>query len=290
MLILIAKLLVIIGLPVVTAIVWQRRTQASWACLPIAFGTVAIIFLVRIPLDAVLLDLDYALAIFGHPDTSGILPRLIILNGLTYGLLREGIRWLMLRPVATIVRSWEEGVLFGIVYSIAATLTVFGDRVAGQIEPWGDLYAYFAIISAVNDFYSWGIVLVNAWYYGPPEMVFNVGTSLAVLLSIRRRQVWPLFIAVLFYTVFLVAPFVAAYIIDSLNWIIVSLGWTGISYRWSGYVNHNLGLILSALLYLWFIIWIRKRMDKTPSGQTPQTPQRDSLDGQKKDKARETNG
>ena len=90
MLELVAKLLVVICLPVTAAIVWKIRTRATWVCLVFAFGAIIIYEFALIPLVPVVEPL--AVRSVGNPFVK-VWPYVVSL-GIIYGFLREGIRWL----------------------------------------------------------------------------------------------------------------------------------------------------------------------------------------------------
>ncbi len=249
MLLLIAKFSVIIGFPVAFAIFWQRRTQATWACLPIAFGAAAIVFLVKIPLHPV--TSAYLTLYFSNPQNPGPHFLYYAVRAVVYGLNREGIRWLMLRPMVVSVRSWQDGVLFGTCYSIAAILTWLGAEIH-RYNTLEELGTFVGMIAAVNESYPWKVVLLMAWESGPPQMIFNVGTSLAVLLSVRRLRAWPFFVAVLFH----ILPSVAS----SLTFMDSLFPWEELHYRGLYWHIYYLLYFLAMLPVLWLTFRLRKVM------------------------------
>ena len=70
---------------------------------------------------------------------------------LIYALFREGIRWLILFFPATSVRTWKEGVMFGLGYSWLVALQILGKYVSEYSEEI-ELYQYsfFETIELVN--------------------------------------------------------------------------------------------------------------------------------------------
>lgn len=246
MLELIAKLLVVICLPVTAAIVWKIRTRATWVCLVFAFGAIIIYVFARIPLVPVVLPLaDRSVA---NPFVK-VWPYVVSL-GIIYGFLREGIRWLLMRFAVKTVWSWEEGVFFGICYSVLTILFTLGNRVHTTITV-NELWHPSQILPHLNDHYLWMKVLVGVWEWSIPLIAFNVGTSLAVLLSVRRRQAWPFLIAVLFFVVHAMPP--------ALSWPLKSVLESAGVARWHsldlGYLLLN---FIAVLPPIWFTLHLRR--------------------------------
>ena len=94
-------------------------------------------------------------------------------------------------------------------------------------------------------------VLVGVWEWSIPLIAFNVGTSLAVLLSVRRRQAWPFLLAVLFVVVHAIP--------SALAWPLRPvLEWAGVA-RWYslglGYILLN---FIAVLPPIWFTLYLRR--------------------------------
>ena len=244
------KLLVVIALPVIVAIVWKWRTQAAWACLPLAFGAAIVYFLVRLPLDPVVLPLYlYYAGDFGNFGKNW---PYVLLHGAGYGLLREGIRWLMMRFAVKPAWSWKEGVFFGLCYSVMAVPISFSREIQREMIIRGSENLLQAL-PFLNEVLPWDRVLRGAWDLSLPSIAFNVGTSLAVLLSVQRRQIWPFFVAVLFYTISATAP--------SLTWSLSSvLEFTGYSAGQTWPIAFYLLRFVAVLPPLWFALHLRKTM------------------------------
>lgn len=124
MLILSAKLLLILFLPLAAVLAWQWRTRAAWRCALFALGALAVNFAVQLPIDRNFSELFIVLV--GDPAFGDGMRLYLLAHALAFGLVREGIRWLTFRYAATSVRSWNEGVLFGLGYSAFATLLTLG--------------------------------------------------------------------------------------------------------------------------------------------------------------------
>ena len=246
MLELVAKLLVVICLPVTAAIVWKIRTRATWVCLVFAFGAIIIYEFALIPLVSVVEPL--AVRSVGNPFVK-VWPYVVSL-GIIYGIFREGIRWLLMRFAVRTVWSWEEGVFFGICYSVLTILFTLGKRVDTTITV-NELWHPSQIIPHLNDHYFWMKVLVGVWEWSIPLIAFNVGTSLAVLLSVRRRQTWPFLIAVLFVVVYAMP--------SALVWPLKPvLEWAGVARWYSLELGYNLLQFIAVLPPIWFTLYLRR--------------------------------
>ena len=249
MLDLIVKLLVIICLPVATFIIGKRWTRASWYCLAIAFVAISITALVRTPLDPV--RDSYVLFGKNNPFNLGHMWPYVVLTGTIYGILREGIRWLLMRFAVRTVWSWEEGVFFGICYSVLAVPLVLGVEIHRDITAYG-LWHPSQIIPHLNRDWWWRKALYMAWDWSIPMLVLNVGTSLAVLLSVRRRQLWPFLIAVLFFPIVYTIP---VYWAGSLKPVVE---WAGAHPSISIDPAYYLMRFFAVLPLLWFTLHLRR--------------------------------
>lgn len=200
MIVLIAKLSLVIGLLIVTAIVWQKTNRATWSSFLFGLLAYGIHFLVRLPLEQLfprLFDPLEGALFFWH----GLWPSWII-QFFLFGLFREGVRWLTFRHIATSVQSWRDGVIFGIGYSTLATLMNLSENIASLFEdsPSAPI-PFIERATVINDVFSWENTIAWICIQGITLMVFNAGTCLAVLFSVQRRQVWPLLTAVVFYVI-----------------------------------------------------------------------------------------
>lgn len=202
----IIAMLATFAVPIVAAIVWRTRTHTNWSSLFWGFGVFAAHNLIRELLGqpftqlwtSALNDLGVIL-----PFTSTFWLH-VMLNSLPHAILREGIRWLMFRYVATHIQSWKQGVMFALGYSILAALFQIGDYVTSFDA---DLLRFrYSLIETLTILRGrpapWWQILLFLWHTGVLSTVFNVGTSLAVLLSVRRRAVWLLLAAILWTIVF----------------------------------------------------------------------------------------
>ena len=195
----VAILSLVIVIPVAAAIIWQRHSRALWSSLFFGFGAYAVIGLLRIPLNQVIVIPSIReLFNFSPPGLVMMVPLAWILYALIYALFREGIRWLILFFPATSVRTWKEGVMFGLGYSWLVALQNLGRYVSEYSEEI-ELYQYSFVetIELVNGGLGPELALLTALNRGVAETVFNVGTCLVVMFSVRRRNVWVLLAAVL---------------------------------------------------------------------------------------------
>ena len=272
MIFLIAKLLLLFGLPIAIAIFWQRRVQAHWNILLFAFGAFAVNYLVQKFLGPVFpLLVDRVMPPIAPPYRMDFYPPWIAVYFIS-GLFREGTRWLLLRYVATSVRSWQDGIMFGIAYGSIAMLILIGidvfkslqdvglftpllERlVAGRSKPSLD-----EIVVALNQNYFWWKTLFVTWSWGVSLMIFNVGTCLAVVFSVKRRAVLPFLAAVVLYVGYSNSRSVMIH----SDFIDLPLGW--LPPPLSTILFVELGIFIFALPCLLLILLLRKPMtNETP--------------------------
>ena len=92
---------------------------------------------------------------------------------------------MMIRYVATNVRLWRDGELFGIGSSCISVFLWLDKEVSGlstQIDQFQN--SLVATVTALNDESEWFGTLWRAWQFGVASTIFHVGTSLAVLFSV----------------------------------------------------------------------------------------------------------
>lgn len=252
----VAQLSSIIALPVVAAIVWQRRTGAAWKTLLFVLFAFAVYNIAKIPIREQVTPFFNLLAgqeIWGiiPPAFSGV-PMYLIPQHLFYGLFRESVRWLTFRYVAKSVQFWQDGVLFGIGYTcLAAVLMIWGLFTAQTGVPELDRPSYVARAMMLKDDYHWVRAMVEAWRYGVVAAIFNAGTSLAVLYSVQRRQVWFLLVAALLHVLSPIAHYVSLYHVPPVQ---LMFPWRTYFFAfWIEFVA-----VLAVLPALWLIIYLRK--------------------------------
>ena len=218
MLILIAKLLAPISLPLLATVLWKIRSRAPWACAIAALAAIVIYSLVRIPLWEYVIHTPLIL-----PDGYQFPPRITVQTvaiAFIYGTVRESIQWLIMRFKAAKLIAWQDGVLFGFTYAAAAVVPKLVEYFERQLirtavglgtpPPVGNQTRFEMIaslrerplemvIDQINRELPWGAVFISFFQWSVAPIVFNVGTSLAVLYSVRQRKAWPFGAAILCY-------------------------------------------------------------------------------------------
>ena len=245
-----AKLLLIVVLPLAAVLAWLWRTHAAWTCLLFALGALAVNFAARLLIQRFFPEF---LAVFaGNPAFGGGILPFLLAKALAYGLLREGIRWLIFRYAATSLRSWHEGVLFGLGYSVFATLLTIGMNLYDNVTaPPAPLHNVDTTLLSL----AWRYLPKWVWDQGPALMIFNVGTSLAVLVSVRRRQAWLFAAAILFWIIDMTAPYFGMQYLSA-----ATLRGSGLGFYLSVYLMVYLPEILAALPPLWLTLHLRRNM------------------------------
>lgn len=246
---LVVELALVVILPVAAATVWRRHSAALWSSL--AFGAITFVLA-----QLIRLSLLQGLSLLLNPVARSWEPALLTwLNGallvLTSGLFEEGARWLMIRRFARNVRSWREGVMFGIGHGgIEALLFVGGSVVSAlvlslsaptvlaQLEqlPPEQAAAVQTQLDALNAL-RWWEPLLGAWER-VPAMVFHIGATLLVLLGLLRSDRRLLLAAMILHIGFNAIA-------------VVMLQFTGI-------ILTELAITLAALLPLWLVFNLRK--------------------------------
>lgn len=213
----IAILSLIIVLPAAAAIVWQRHSRAQWGSLFFGFGAFAVNGLVQIPLGQALTHPLFGNLLAPFPNLFMRVPTAWIVWAFIIGLFSAGIRWLILFFPATSVRTWKEGVLFGLGYSCLVALQHLGEYVS---KSWEEIelfqYSFVETIQIVNDMSRWWEALYVALDWGVVEPIFNVGTCLLVMFSVRRLNVRLFLAAVLWHGLYSELPRVL--IFHSVDW------------------------------------------------------------------------
>ncbi|MDE0076158.1 MAG: hypothetical protein OXO50_01490 [Caldilineaceae bacterium] len=200
----VAILSLVIVLPLAAAIVWQRHSRALWGSLFFGFGAYAVVGLLRIPVREALYLQPVAEILNRLPITLVMgVPHLWVLLNVIHALLREGVRWLILFFPARSVRTWREGVLFGLGYSWLAALQSLGRYIAKRSEEI-ELYRYTFVetVEIMNSQLQPELATVVTLDWGVAQTFFNVGTCLVVMLSVRQRNVWLLLAAIMWYVVY----------------------------------------------------------------------------------------
>ena len=217
----IVKLALMFALPLAAAIVWQRKSRAQWGSLFLGFSAYAVIGLVgtQLTTEKILAITSSFFAItssfrefLAFPPAPVIwlsIPTFWIIPAFIWGLVRGGILWLILFFIAkNVVRTWKEGVMFGLGYSCLVAVEKFGEhysRFSKEIEA-----SRYSFVEAAVELSN---VIGSGWFWtfyvtwlNVLTTAFNVGTVLVILFSVQRRNVWLLLAAVLWYAAFTVSP------------------------------------------------------------------------------------
>ena len=254
MITLIAKLSLVVGIHIAIIVVWQRRTGAAWRTLLFALVPLAIIYLVRLPLNDRVPQ--YFWSIEMEPLMVWGIMTFLIPVWFIYGAISHGARWLSLRYVAKSVQSWRDGVMFGIGYSSSAFLLMLWGLLAPQTIDPGPVPASPILRDfLLDDFFVWEHAILLVWHWAILVMILNVGTSLAVLYSVRRRQVWTLLAAVMVYAMYGAAPWVA---IGNIPHVITDQ----VFGLWSFTYWRELVRLIAVLPALCMIFFLRKPLDR----------------------------
>ncbi len=262
LLLVIAKLLPVTVLPIATIILWQRRTKAHWSSLPFCLFAFGVNYVAQEFLSEPISYLSYhdaivPILVFLAYYSSGMIFSPWVLDAFLFGLIREGGRWLILRHLATKMRQWQDGVLFGMGYSYLALLSKL-EWYFGIIssEHWNQIKGSFTeIVNWVN-----GMLHPIAVWYFPTLWIltflfFNVVTSVLVLASVQQKKVRYLLIAIVVYVIYLNAPPMMS---DSLSHL--DMDWLGPDTRFE--IIKELARFVVPLPFLWLVIRLRKTMSQ----------------------------
>lgn len=251
------KILFLLSLPVSLVFIWRTRTHASWLSLAFGFGAYAVYHLARKPWGQLVPFLLNHIEVY--------LPKAVwpywILIYLLSGLLHVGTRWLILRYLATNVRSWREGVMFGIGFGSIAMLVLVGQQIVG-LEPDSNLFRTSLVerMTTLRYLFRWWRTLIMAWHWGVSSMVLHVCTSLFVLFSVQRRDARLLLAALMLYVAFFCVPLIV------LERFAFELQVGTLSWRELRQTRDLLAHIPLGLLMLWLIFRLRKPMGQTEFG------------------------
>ena len=209
MFLLLLKFSILFGLPIATAIVWRKRTQARVRTLLFAFILFAISFVAYRLFDQTVSRLLEHEAMFPVTIFFLLLWDLLyapwIIHSVIFGLIREGSRWLIFRYAPTKIVSWHDGVLFGIAYSFFALTIMVGEHFYYHMPDLSQ-YPFFEKMTHLNWFFGWWSTFYFSWQLVFNLLVLNVCTSLAVIASVRKRKILYLPLAILVYVVYANAP------------------------------------------------------------------------------------
>ncbi len=258
MFLLLLKFSILFGLPIATAIVWRKRTQAQVRTLLFAFILFAISFVADLLFDRPVSRLLQHEAMFPVTIFFLLLGDLLyapwIIHSVIFGLIREGSRWLIFRYAPTKIVSWHDGVLFGLAYSFFA-LTIMVGEYFYYGTPDLSQYPFFEKITHLNWFFSWWSVFYFSWQLVFNLLVLNVCTSLAVIASVRKRKILYLPLAILVYVVYAYAPTMVSQVLDDMQVYPFY-----IDSPWLRFAVEELWRLPLALLTLVLIFRLRKTM------------------------------
>ena len=214
-----AKLLTFFILPAFATTLWKYWSRSSWTCA-LAAAAAALLFAiarrpVRDPYLHTFIGIDRTTLdfVFG-PHT--------LIAGFIFGAVAITIQWLIVRPEFSKTNTWQDAVLFGLAYT--TTEAVFAAALwlewilrltAHEFETLPPL-TYTTLREVINSLRSipleavldqmhselpWQEVHYITWRESIAPGMLYVGTALAVVYSVRRRAVWPVFAAILAYMV-----------------------------------------------------------------------------------------
>ena len=141
---------------------------------------------------------------------------------LVYGVPREGVRWLVLRYPARSLKTWQEGVFFGLIYTTATSAIQLYELVEYELltaanilgtMPFGATTSKLQTIQSLselppakifkflNESLQWIEVVPHIMRWNIGAMGLNIGTAVAILYSVRARKAWPFFAALACYVI-----------------------------------------------------------------------------------------
>lgn len=212
---LILMFLLLFGFPVVAVVLWQKRFRSSWIIVLFAIIALAVNYLLQELASPIYDSISEAIIPLISPpyQMEFFLPWIAIY--FVGGLIREGVHWLTIRYGATSVRSWRDGMMFGIVYGSTVMVLMLGRDVYKSLEftglftPTLDLLvaggskpSFNEIMETLKNDYHWirSLLLFLSW--GMSSMIFNIGTCLTVLFSVQKKSVIYFLAAVVMYVVY----------------------------------------------------------------------------------------
>lgn len=222
---LVTKLLLVLALPVVVTILWQRFTRSSWYLLPFALGAYIFVHVVMIPVGQAIPTLFGFL--YSSNSDLGYFPYWIV-NLAIKGVFAQGIQLACLLAAnekkfwQSEELSWQEGILFGLGYGSAMMLFHAGKELygfawdAGMLNRMGPhtpaIFSLFqpelseTAVRSMNDMLPWWLTINMTAGFGVTTMIFHAGTSLALVLCLKRRSVKLFLVAVIYFTVYRLTP------------------------------------------------------------------------------------
>lgn len=256
MMVLAAKLLLIVAPPLVIAAAWQKRTGAAWTAILFALVAFTVHYFARIPLT------NYVSPYFDQMFTPMVLGVFVSLypKWFILGLFRACVWWLMIRYVAKNMRAWRNGVMFGVSYTICTMLLTLWTILSQQTTSLGLVpSSIIQRVMILEDDFHWIRAMSLAWQFGVIIMILNVGTSLAVLSGVRRRQARLLLVAALLYVLINASPWFALWTSPHIRIGDMASGWVLIYWREVVY-------LMTSLPAICLILFLRKSL-RTVDGE-----------------------
>ena len=219
MLILTAKLLSTVALPLLALAAWQRHSRTVRASIIAAIAMIVLYNLIKWPLETYVETTDFLAPHLLFPIRQ--VTAITAASYLFYALLRQSFQWLMFRHAFKGINTTSDCIVYGLVYSILAiTISVwnllerFITHIAYDIKEFPrDMTPNLLqilqrlteapldfTISRLNVQLDWtfaGFALAN-WTI--PAMIFHVSITLALIYSVRHHKAWPFAATVLAYT------------------------------------------------------------------------------------------
>ena len=207
--------LLLFGFPVAAVVLWQRRFRSSWIIVLFALIAFAVNFLLQELASPIYDSISEAIVpLIGPPFQMGFfLPWIAIY--FVGGLIREGVHWLTIRHGAASVRSWRDGMFFGIAYGSIVMMIMLSKDIYTSLEftglftptlellvAGGSKPSFNEIVETLKNDYHWirSLLLFLSW--GMSSMIFNIGTCLIVVFSVRKKSVIYFLVAVVIYVAY----------------------------------------------------------------------------------------
>ncbi|MCY4072134.1 MAG: YhfC family glutamic-type intramembrane protease [Chloroflexi bacterium] len=207
--------LLLVGFPVAAVVLWQRRFRSSWTIVLFALVAFAVNFLLQELASPIYNPISEAIIPLISPpyQMAFFLPWIAIY--FVGGLIREGVHWLTIRYGATSVRSWRDGMMFGIVYGSIVMVLMLGRDVYKSLEftglftptleflvAGGQKPSFNEIMETLKNDYHWTRSLLLFLSWGMSSMIFNIGTCLIVVFSVQKKSVIYFLAAVVMYVAY----------------------------------------------------------------------------------------
>ena len=218
MLILTAKLLSTVALPLLALAAWQRHSPAVRTCIVAAIAMVVLYNLVKWPLETYVETTSFLAPhlLFPIRQVTGI----TVASYLFYALLKQSVDWLLFRYAFKDINTTRDSIIYGLIYGIIAIgfsvwklLRRFITHAAYDIREFPPdmtpnilqilqriteipLEFTFSKLNTQLDWYFAAYALLN-WTI--PAMIFHVSITIALIYSVRHGKAWPFIATVLAY-------------------------------------------------------------------------------------------